>query len=38
MDPVIALVKKTSEPDFLPLEGFLENIKGLKEKTKTYVV
>ncbi|KAI3370481.1 hypothetical protein L3Q82_025244, partial [Scortum barcoo] len=35
MDPVIALLKKTSEasPDFAPLEGLLENIKGLMEET-----
>lgn len=39
MDPLIALVKKTSEalPDFQPMEGFVVNIKGILEKTKNYV-
>lgn len=39
MDPLIALVKKTSEasPDFPPMEGFVVNIKGILEKTKNYV-
>ncbi len=36
MDPLITLLK-TLSPNFPPLEGFLDHVKSLVDKTKTYI-